>query len=456
MAGKVGGCCGGGSGGSAFTCSQLNPCSITNLGDVDTSTAPPGAGNTLVWDGTNWVPGTGGGSSTVITADTPTVDMSGDGTAATPITAVVRRSADAGNTLVTGSDGALYVGPPCISTDAGNAIVRGADGCLYSATSSGGGLTSVATQDTPTVDLAGDGTAGSPVTATVRLSGDTGNTIVTGSDGALYSGPPCISTDAGNTLVRGADGCLYAPTSSGGGLTAVATQDTPTVDMSGDGTAGAPITAVVNRSTDAGNTLTVGSDGALYVPTPTDTTNVVGINPGTAVSTSRSVDIDVVEGPADTFTVGARLTPVWGTVTGGGTSRVENIPNNSTAPLAETFVAPEPGVYSITVDTAGELTSGPAKNTILDIVSSYLTLNGAVVSNTTRQLAYMDWGYQPDTVTNRSTDQGNGSATVQLQLNAGDTIGVRIARQNDPLNIIPPASGMTAWLERISWHKIAD
>ena len=49
------GCCGGGDG--EWDCSQLGSCSVTDVGDVDTTTTPPSPGDTLVWDGTNWVPG---------------------------------------------------------------------------------------------------------------------------------------------------------------------------------------------------------------------------------------------------------------------------------------------------------------------------------------------------------------------------------------------------------------
>lgn len=35
--------------------------SINALKDVDTATDTPGVGETLVWDGTNWVPGAGSG-----------------------------------------------------------------------------------------------------------------------------------------------------------------------------------------------------------------------------------------------------------------------------------------------------------------------------------------------------------------------------------------------------------
>ena len=48
------------------------PADITNLGDVDTTTAAPQVGEVLKWDGSNWVPGTDatGGASTGLTSRT--------------------------------------------------------------------------------------------------------------------------------------------------------------------------------------------------------------------------------------------------------------------------------------------------------------------------------------------------------------------------------------------------
>jgi len=41
-----------------FDCTDLNACSINSLGDVDTTTVAPEVGDTLQWNGTNWVPET--------------------------------------------------------------------------------------------------------------------------------------------------------------------------------------------------------------------------------------------------------------------------------------------------------------------------------------------------------------------------------------------------------------
>jgi hypothetical protein len=115
------------------------------------------------------------------------------------------------------------------------------------------------------------------------------------------------------------------------------------VDLEGDGSAGAPLTATVLRSADAGNTLTTGTDGALFVPTPADTTIVTGITGGAPapVSTTRSVDVDVTPNGVGGFQVGARLSPVWAQTGRVGMATV--VPG--TEGMITQLIVPENGVY---------------------------------------------------------------------------------------------------------------
>jgi hypothetical protein len=157
--------------------------------------------------------------------------------------------------------------------------------------------------------------------------------------------------------------CGGSSTGGGGGLTSITTADSTTVDLEGDGSTGAPLTAtvkvhpfepngltadplglLVRPSGDAGNTLGIGSDGNLFVPTPPETTvaPVAGGAPA-PVGTARSVDVDVVEGPADTFTVGARLSPPWAQ---GGLTPVSSA-GMGVWNLGAELVVPEDGVYLI-------------------------------------------------------------------------------------------------------------
>lgn len=181
--------------------------------------------------------------------------------------------------------------------------------------SGGGGTTVVQAADTPTADVtvSGTGTAADPyqVSAAVILdptppaggtnlleAGPDGLYVecadvrqcFTAGDGAAYDAATGefsarVSTDAGNTTVIGGDGGLYTPAAAG---TALQAADTSTLNatVAGTGTAGDPfivsgdvivapepngveVTAgglLVAPSADAGNTLTIGTDGRLMVP----------------------------------------------------------------------------------------------------------------------------------------------------------------------------------------------
>ncbi|AIV35630.1 hypothetical protein [Streptomyces sp. CCM_MD2014] len=200
-----------------------------------------------------------------------------------------------------------------VSEDAGNQTVIGTDGGIYTP-ASGGSSTSLAAGDSDTVDttVAGSGTEADPfvVSSTVILdpTPPQGGTNLIGSgteglflecadvrgcftagDGIAYdetTGEIAArpSTDAGNGVSFGTDGGLYAPAAS----TALQAGDTNTVDttITGTGEAGDPYVVaadvivapepngleatddglLVAPSADAGNQLTMGTDGRLFVP----------------------------------------------------------------------------------------------------------------------------------------------------------------------------------------------
>jgi len=164
--------------------------------------------------------------------------------------------------------------------------------------------------------------------------------------------------------------CGGSSTGGGGGLTSITTADSTTVDLEGDGSAGAPLTAtvkvhpfepngltadplglIVRPSGDPDNAIGIGSDGNLFVPTPTDTTTVTGIA-GTApapVSTTRSVDVDVTPDGAGGFQVGARLSPVWAQTGRVGMATVVS----GTEGMITSLVVPEDGVYFMEASIEG-------------------------------------------------------------------------------------------------------
>jgi hypothetical protein len=95
------------------------------------------------------------------------------------------------------------------------------------------------------------------------------------------------------------------------------------------------------------NALTETASG-LLVPG----TEVTGIAPGTAVGTERSVDVDVTPPAAgacpENWTVGARLTPVFGSrIAGMADLRTSAIGQQVVLPSSQVLL-PEPGVYRLT------------------------------------------------------------------------------------------------------------
>jgi hypothetical protein len=374
MGAKAWGCCGGSgtASGGTFACTQLGGCSINALGDVDTGTTPPAAGNTLVWNGTAWIPGTGGGGSgltAVATQDTPTVDLSGDGTPANPITAAV------------------------LSVPAG--------------------VAPIVANDTPTVNLSGDGTSGSPITADVIVAPEPNGLEAAGT--GLLVAP---SADAGNALTVGSDGRLYA-TSSGGGTATIVQGDGTTATVTGTGTASDPY--VVH---------------SIAEPDTTVVAPVAGSGPA-PVGTGRSVDIDVTEGPADTFNVGARLSPQW-------------------ADGVQTFTATEAGVYEIQqTGSIGVQTTGAAAGTHSASIDAdhRMLVNGTPV----KVQELMVWGYDAQDINGTTTlvmgpTATSNTITKRILLNVGDVV-----TGDQVYNGIPNNIGVSQpYQYELSLHKISD
>jgi hypothetical protein len=146
------------------------------------------------------------GGSALQVLDTNTVDMSltGAGTGGNPyvISSNVRVSPTAGNVLTTDAGGLLITCEAiqdCVgnafddgleyddianqfrarlSTDGGNSMSFGTDGGLYSVGGGGGGgLTFVSTADTNCLDISGNGTPGTPLSAAPIINAAAGNLL---------------------------------------------------------------------------------------------------------------------------------------------------------------------------------------------------------------------------------------------------------------------------------------
>jgi hypothetical protein len=219
----------------------------------------------------------------------------------------------------------------------------------------------------------------------------------------------------------------------------VTTADTATVDLSGDGTAGAPISAavlvapepngieasasglLVAPSAQAGNTLGIGSDGRLYVPTPADTTNVVPAVGGAPapVGTARSVDIDVTEGPADTFTVGARLSPVWGQSSLSGVTSA----GSGTWSLGQQLAVPEDGIYLV------EAYIDATANVYYSRASADYWISGGLFVNDVQIKAgaavVNNWSFPSGTAVSFAAS-GTITLTQRMQLTAGQLVQAKV------------------------------
>jgi hypothetical protein len=241
--------------------------------------------------------------------DTPTVDLTleGTGTAADPYNVhadVILDPAPPGGgaELLHTGPGGLYLectdvrgcisaeGPATydpatgvvgvqLSADPGNSTALGSDGGLFTPAPAAAEPTAVQAADTTTVDttVTGTGTSADPyvVSAAVILdpappgggtellhTGPGGLYLecedvrgcISAGDGASYDPGTGVvearpSTDAGNSVSIGTDGGLFVPPASGGGTTAISVTDSTTVDLTltGTGTAADPydVTAAV-------------------------------------------------------------------------------------------------------------------------------------------------------------------------------------------------------------------
>lgn len=265
--------------------------------------------------------------------DTATVDLSGDGKSGTPLKADVKISADAGNVISAKVDG-IYASVTTFElshTDTNSVALDGAGteadplkADLNVSAVAGNVLTvvpdgayvptpTISTIDGETIELIGDGSPSSALTAEVISSADAGNLIEVRADG-LYvgmgdvvtadgqsvsvsgvgsSGDPVtaeviISAEAGNILETKGDG-LYAPAADTFTLN---TEDTATIDLSGDGTSGAPLKADIKVSADSGNVLTTKADGAFAARTEMDVQH----------DNTDGIALDGVGTPADPIT----------------------------------------------------------------------------------------------------------------------------------------------------------
>lgn len=238
---------------------------------------------------------------TVLTENSSTVTLTGDGTAASRLSAAVKISTTAGNLLTVNGTG-LFVNPasiptptPIVKVSATDATANyledkfqgGTNITINKITTLGGeklvinstaGSAILEYADTSTIDFGGSGIVGDPLTAAVKLSTTPGNALIANSTG------------------------LYVPTPSYSGESVLVTTDSSSLAFSTSGTAGHSLTGSVKISNSVGNILTISGNG-LYVPTPTITqdtlvaTDTDSINFTTSGAAGHNITADVKVSP---------------------------------------------------------------------------------------------------------------------------------------------------------------
>lgn len=195
------------------------------------------------------------------------------------------------------------------------------------------------------------------------------------------------------------------------------------------------------------NALTQTASG-LLVPR----TAVQGIAPGTAVSAERSVDVDV-QAPAagacpETWTVGARLTPVSGQAS--GSVGLQGAPYDTWVAVTGAQVTlPEAGVYEVIADMqGGVIMVGSVVNAYLAARLFDVTAN-AVVPLTVRTILL--FAATPAAGVTH-TLHGNASAAALYQVAGPTTIRVEGLKHVDSGSTTAEA----VWALNTRYKKVAD
>ncbi|MDX2643491.1 hypothetical protein PV341_07860 [Streptomyces sp. PA03-1a] len=187
-------------------------------------------------------------------------------------------------------------------------------------------------------------------------------------------------------------------------------------------------------------------------------TEVAGVAPGAAVGTGRSVDVDVAAPAADdcpaAWTVGARLTPLFGEVAPSAPLDLTTLAINTWADIpGMSFIVPEAGVYRVTADVSGGMTV-TAQNAFNRLVQTRLTVNGAAILTTTRHLVQLNWTLSGG-ASMASGRNGSCSTTKLFTLAAGDDVRVQSSYQGATGTPNTMAAGATGG-SVIAWTKVAD
>ncbi|WP_262706425.1 MULTISPECIES: hypothetical protein [Streptomyces] len=221
------------------------------------------------------------------------------------------------------------------------------------------------------------------------------------------------------------------------------------IEVTGTGDPATPYRLEPVIEQDGCNALACTGNG-LRVPR----TELAGIDQGANIGPARSVDIDVVDNGGedcpDTWTIGARLTPVYGRASGQDRTLPLNgewTPTNCVATL------PEPGVYMVTAMAVGQICATARYSTNVWITfglqrdgSGFLFGSG---------LVQHQYGFPPAGNGYQACHAGQGSVTAHVVV--GDQANVRVVgRANGRVAPESTVQSIRLRAPRISWHKISD
>lgn len=180
-------------------------------------------------------------------------------------------------------------------------------------------------------------------------------------------------------------------------------------------------------------------------------TELVGIAPGGAVSTERSVDVDVTAPAAgacpETWQVGARLTPVSGQTS--GAAGLGGSPYDTWVAVPAQLTLPEAGLYELIADVqGGVIMQGSVSNAIVQTRLFDVTAN-AVVPLTARTLVL--FAATPAAGVTH-TLHGNASASALYQVTGPRTIRVEGLKHVDS----GTTTGEVVAATNFRFKKIAD
>ncbi|MER7841680.1 hypothetical protein ABTY98_38795 [Streptomyces sp. NPDC096040] len=180
-------------------------------------------------------------------------------------------------------------------------------------------------------------------------------------------------------------------------------------------------------------------------------TEVAGIAPGTAVGTERSVDVDVTAPAAgacpETWTIGARLTPVGGQTS--GTVGIQGSPFDTwIAVTGAQLTLPEAGLYEVIADVqGGVIMNGSVSNAYLQARLFDVTAN-AVIPLTTRTILL----FAATPSASVHTLHATASASALYQVAGPRTIRVEGLKHRDS----GTTSGEAIWALNFRFKKVSD